>query len=83
MKLVISLILLILAIGFIFSFFVRDDSFLVDYTSTKTKALCFDRTCRDFLVTCKDKEIVKLVPLSGFVTFSDDWVDLREDKGLC
>ncbi|MEK6846652.1 MAG: hypothetical protein AABY16_00635 [Nanoarchaeota archaeon] len=61
---------------------VRDlDSF--DFDRTLTRAFCSGRTCQDFLVTCSGSEVVGLVPISGFVTFGEEWVDLREDRELC
>ncbi len=56
---------------------------LIDFDRTHTRALCFGQTCRDFLVSCSGTKVMDLTPISGFVTFSDDWVDLREKKELC
>ncbi len=55
----------------------------IGFDRTHTRAFCSDRICRDFLVTCSGSEVLDLKPISGFVTFSDDWVDLREDENLC
>lgn len=54
-----------------------------DYSHTK--AICQGNSCQDFLITCNDDELVKMTPLTGLVTFSDDWVDRRSDdeKRLC
>lgn len=56
---------------------------IIDFDRTHTRALCSGRTCRDFLVSCSGSEVVELKPISGFVTFGDDWVDLRERRELC
>ena len=54
-----------------------------DFDRTHTRALCSGKTCRDFLISCSGSKVLDLKPISGFVTFGEDWVDLREDKGLC
>jgi len=53
------------------------------FSSTYTRAFCSGQTCRDFLVACSGGEIVSLTPISGFVAFGSEWVDLREKKELC
>lgn len=54
-----------------------------DFNRTLTKALCSGRMCRDFVVSCSGKEVVSLEPISGFVTFGNDWIDKRVQKELC
>jgi len=53
------------------------------FHDTYTKALCSGTTCRDFEIKCLGDEFLEMKPISGFVTFGDDWVDLREEKELC
>ena len=53
------------------------------FDSTYTRALCSGRTCRDFEIKCLGDEVLEMKPISGFVTFSNEWVDLREDEELC
>ena len=60
-----------------------DEKEIIDFDRTHTRALCSGQTCRDFLVSCSGSKILDLKPISGFVTFGDDWVDLREDRNLC
>lgn len=55
----------------------------VSLSSTHTTALCYGQTCRDFVVKCLDNSVIELTPISGFVTFGDDWVDRRIEKELC
>ena len=50
---------------------------------TWTTAICEGNSCRDFLVYCNDEEIIEMRPISGFVVFSDDWVDRRGKKEFC
>ena len=58
-------------------------AFEVSFEDTHTTALCSGRTCRDFLVSCSGSNVIDLKPISGFVTFGDDWEDRRVDKELC
>lgn len=55
----------------------------ISFDRTFTKAFCSGQTCRDFLVSCSGSEVVGLELISSFVTFGEDWVDLREDNELC
>jgi len=80
-----KVILLSLLIILLLAFFVAgykafsETSFYRTYTS----AICLDNVCRDYLFTCLDGEIIKSNPISGFVTFDEDWIDKREDKNRC
>ena len=73
--------LVIFAFVFILFFSYSIQGVFVD--RTLTKAICFGNLCRDFLVTCFGKEVIDAKPISGFVTFGDEWVDLREDNKIC
>lgn len=79
-------------VGLLFIINISFDSFddlnvgekeIIDFNRTHTRALCSGQTCRDFLVSCSDRDVVELKPISGFVTFSENWKDLREKKELC
>ena len=50
---------------------------------TYTSAVCSGNTCRDYEFKCLNGNVVSSRAISGFVTFSDDWVDLRDDKNKC
>jgi len=78
--LVLNLLLLVCLIltTLFFSFSMKND-----YERTYTSAICLDNVCRDYLFTCLDGEIIESNPISGFVTFDEDWVDKREDKNRC
>ena len=76
------LLLIILMFGGLLS--INNDSGQKDvFHDTYTRALCSGQMCRDFLVTCSGNEAVSLEPISGFVTFSSEWVDTREERELC
>ena len=45
-----------------------------------TKALCEGNQCRDYLITCSKGEIAEMTPITGFVTFSDNWQDPRDEE---
>ncbi len=55
----------------------------IDFNRTHTRAFCSGKNCRDFLVSCSGSKVLDLKPISGFVTFGDDWVDKRKEKALC
>ena len=71
---VVSLSLVVLAYSFTIS---------LDYGRTYTSAVCSSNTCRDYEFTCLNGNVVSSRAISGFVTFGEDWVDLREDKDRC
>lgn len=50
-----------------------------------TKAVCEGRECQDFLITCSGSQVVEMTPLTGLITFSEDWKDPRneEERKLC
>jgi hypothetical protein len=73
--------LILLAVLF-FSLFLFEERH-IDFQDTYTKAICSGKTCRDFLVSCSNNELIYLKPISGFVTFGENWIDLREDRVLC
>lgn len=54
-----------------------------NFHSTKTRALCSGTTCRDFLISCYGQEVIEIAPISGFVTFGEDWIDKRYSSPLC
>ncbi|MBS3081799.1 hypothetical protein J4416_02590 [Candidatus Pacearchaeota archaeon] len=54
-----------------------------NYESTYTSAVCSGNTCQDYLFTCINGETVNSRAISGLVTFSDDWVDLRTEGKEC
>ena len=54
-----------------------------EFYDTHTSAICSGNVCRDYEFTCLNGEVVSSVPISGFVTFDENWVDLREDKDRC
>ena len=47
---------------------------------TLTKAICNENVCRDFLVACSGFDVVRLEPISGFVTLGDGWIDKRNEE---
>ncbi|OIO80200.1 hypothetical protein AUJ84_04105 [Candidatus Pacearchaeota archaeon CG1_02_32_132] len=84
MKKALILILLLLIIFSAFVILTKGEE-RISYDYTHTKAICQGNSCQDFLITCSDNELVEMVPLTGLVTFSDDWEDRRSDdeKRLC
>jgi hypothetical protein len=55
-----------------------------DYDYIWTTAICDGNECRDFKVTCKDGNVLDLEPITGFVTFGENWQDKREvNASLC
>lgn len=78
-KLAIFIGLLIIFTFSIWSFFNLDSN----YYSTYTSAVCEGNTCMDYLFTCLNNEVVNYVPISGFVTFGEDWVDKRDIRNKC
>lgn len=80
------IILGFLVLLFTCSFFVAGYYIMFDFpfSGTYTKAVCSSNVCQDYLFTCFDGEIIKKEPISGFVTFGSDWVDLRtEEENKC
>ena len=55
----------------------------VAFSYEHTKAICEKNTCRDYIVTCANKKVISIAPISGFVTFSENWQDTREKTPLC
>ncbi|MEK6811631.1 MAG: hypothetical protein AABX96_03935 [Nanoarchaeota archaeon] len=49
---------------------------------TYTRAVCSGNTCRDYEFRCLNGRIISSRAISGFVTFSDDWVDNRDEKDI-
>ena len=85
---ILTCVLLVITLLFtIMAYFFTDDfSYGFDYDSsyrTYTTAFCSGQTCRDFVVSCSGKDVVSLKPISGFVSFGDGWVDLRDERELC
>ncbi len=79
---VISLILLFIALSFFYQH-KNEKNFSFDYQHTK--AICSGNSCRDYLITCNDNEIVEMQALTGLIVFDENWEDPRkvEDKELC
>lgn len=53
-----------------------------DFTDSYTRAVCSGNICQDYSFTCKGGEIVSSQAISGFVTFDEDWIDLRDEKDI-
>ncbi len=53
------------------------------YIDTRTSAVCNGNVCRDYLFNCVDGEVISSKAISGFVTFSEDWIDKREERDGC
>ena len=86
-KLFIIAFILLFFISILFTFIVphylNSNLKEVNFDYQHTKAICEGNKCQDFLVTCKKGEVLEMNPISGFVTFSSDWQDARENKDLC
>ena len=76
---VVFLSLVVLAYSF------TDDSGRVSNSRSRTYtfAVCSDNTCQDYVFNCLNGQVVSSRAISGFVTFSDDWTDLRDDVNRC
>ncbi len=49
-----------------------------EYDFMWTKAICNDEFCQDYKIYCKDKQLVKQVPITGATMEIDkDWQDPR------
>ncbi|MFQ5531685.1 MAG: hypothetical protein ACE5ES_03665 [Candidatus Nanoarchaeia archaeon] len=85
--LMISLVMVLVIIGLILGMNLTGQTtseFPYDYELTK--AICEGNSCQDFKITCKDNEVMEMVPLTGLITFSDSWKDPRleeEREDLC
>ena len=80
--LIIFLFLLLLLNLFVFVFgFENKTNYEGKYTHTR--ALCQGNTCRDYKITCNGSEVLDVAPVTGFITFDEDWKDTREEKELC
>ena len=79
--LILGLLILIIACSFfVAGYYVMFD---YDFIDSYTSAVCSGNICQDYSFTCNGGEIVESVPVSGYVTFSSNWVDLRENKHGC
>ena len=60
-----------------------DDEDIDSYSYTT--AMCNESNfCQDYEVSCQGDKIIDVNPIVGAVIQQpDDWVDSREDKGLC
>jgi len=76
---VVFLSLVVLAYSF------TDDSGRVSNSRSRTytRAVCNGNVCQDYVFNCLDGRIISSRAISGFVTFSDDWTDLRDDVNRC
>jgi len=82
-KKILVFIFIIIASNFILMNYLLESE-NVGFTSTYTKAICEGQICRDFLIECSsNKKVVSMKSISGFVTFDDNWIDIRENKTLC
>lgn len=65
-------------------------AFLIGYTNHAasfdydlTRAVCENNVCRDYKITCSGREVVRIEPLTGFVTFPATWSDERPSESFC
>ncbi|MCX6746667.1 MAG: hypothetical protein NTU63_00860 [Candidatus Pacearchaeota archaeon] len=83
------LIMIIVASILISAFTIKNSSsFDVKINRTWTKAICdSENFCQDYEISCKDENLVKMVPITGAaVKFSLEWKDPRDEearKELC
>ncbi|MCH7568770.1 MAG: hypothetical protein IIA87_05090 [Nanoarchaeota archaeon] len=84
-KIIAIVILLIIVVGSLFAFVSSGFSFEFEseekpFDYTWTKALCDGNTCQDYEIVCLNGEVKSTRPVSGFVTFSKNWEDPRENR---
>jgi hypothetical protein len=80
------IILLLMVISLVLIYKMGDNNVdygIVKWDRTRTIALCEGNRCVDYLVYCKNKEVLEKTIISDEVVFSNDWVDKREKKELC
>jgi hypothetical protein len=63
---------------------VNENSIIVGTNYTWTKAVCnSSNLCQDYVIECKNKSIVSMVPITGAVVkFSDNWHDSRDKETI-
>ena len=65
-------------IGAVYSVFAMNVS-EVNYHSYTT-AVCYGKICADFYVECLEGEVFSNVRISGWVTFGENWEDIRGEE---
>ena len=76
----------IIVLAAILSFFVVSLSQITGETIgtnhySYTKAICDESNyCEDYEITCKNEEVISLVPTGSAVKFSEDWQDPRDKE---
>ena len=75
--------LLLIMLLNIFALFYNSDFKGYKDKYTHTRALCEGNTCRDYKITCEGNNTLEVIPVTGFITFDEDWKDTREEKELC
>ena len=81
------LILLFLVLTLTFSLFyiynIKITGETISETSSKqvfTKALCNeDNSCRDFIYTCENGNLISITPTNAVIQHSADWIDPRTE----
>ena len=49
-----------------------------------TKAICDESNyCEDYSIECTENQPTKLTPTGFFIQQDENWIDIREQKGLC
>ena len=88
-KIIAIVILLIIVVGSLFAFVSSGVVFNLEseekpFDYIWTSAICEGNTCQDYEITCLNGEVKNTRPVSGFVTFSKNWEDPRENReALC
>jgi len=56
----------------------------IPYTHSLTKAICDTKNfCQDYEIFCKNKDVIKMNPITGAaVQFPDDWKDPRDKEAI-
>ena len=90
-KKIILIVLALIIVSFLAGYFIRDLNLTGQVVSdienkkieTKTTALCKENKCVDVLVSCFNGQVENIELVSSVVEFSEDFVDLRNQTGLC
>mgnify|MGYP001589442864 CR=1 FL=1 len=81
MKIIISLILSIFFLAALAAVIIEQKTPSNKYTYTT--AICEKNICYDVLINCDGAQIKNIKPLTGKITFSEEWRDTREKIELC
>ena len=79
---------LLLVVGVVVGFFVREFSLTGDVVKdldeySYTRAVCSGEGCIDVIVSCENGDVVEIEPIFYLVEQEEEWIDPRESEGFC